>query len=140
MHPHAQKYLDQIESADLRAKMRTFFDAYDRMDRENAHLRLAFTDKGYCPYGHFSPTGGCALGYPGCACMDDMLALQSWSPEDEQRAAMRIGRMLFATRNVLEAAQQALVGAALALESRNAPRELVADLRRIAGHKVVVFG
>jgi hypothetical protein len=45
-----------------------------RLRRENTHLR-AMVGKVECPYGHRLPTGFCALGYPGCACEDDLVAL-----------------------------------------------------------------
>jgi hypothetical protein len=64
----------------------------DALERENAHLRLVH-QKGGCPYGHASKNG-CELGYPGCACMDDMLAMMAWGPEDEDKANVRIGKRL----------------------------------------------
>lgn len=77
-----------------------------RKDMENAHLRVTVQKVG-CPYGHRDPeTGACVLGYPGCACMDDIMATAAWSPEDEEKAAVRLGarvRDLEATVARLEA-------------------------------------
>lgn len=73
----------------------------DGMARENAHLRV-LSHKGGCPYGHGDPVKGCELGYPGCACMDDHLAMMAWSPEDEEKAAVRLGKRLSTLRQQAE--------------------------------------
>lgn len=51
----------------------------DVFGRENAHLRVKVQQLG-CPYGWAAPNGGCLLGYPGCACMDDLICLTSYPP------------------------------------------------------------
>jgi hypothetical protein len=66
-------------------------DRMNTLERENAHLRIMAASV-RCPYGHRDVSGSCELGYPGCACMDDLLALQSWCPEDEQKAVVRLGK------------------------------------------------
>lgn len=114
MHPQAKPYLDAVADPATRARLAVFFDAYDSMDRENTHLRVKLQAEG-CPYGHASAGTGCELGYPGCACMDDLMAMQSWSPEDEARAAVRISRRLFATEQALDGLRQAATGLALIL-------------------------
>lgn len=96
----------------------------DPLDAENTHLRVIHQRVG-CPYGHVTASGGCVLGYPGCACMDDLLALQAWSPEDEEKAAFQIAKRLSATRAVLVDAQSALQLAAVALAE--AGRTVLAD-------------
>ena len=111
MHPGAQKFLDHMPSPRMTEQLRAFFDAFDRMDRENCHLRLKLQENGNCPYGHFSGSG-CALGYPGCACMDDLMQLQTWSPEDETKANVRLGRVLTAHKVSLHGARTALQAAA----------------------------
>jgi hypothetical protein len=116
MHRHAQPFLDAVDDPEVRQQLRLFFDAYDSMDRENTHLRLKLQTAG-CPYGHASPERGCELGYPGCACMDDLMAMTAWSPEDEDKAAVRLGQRLQATERALENLQQAALGVALTLMS-----------------------
>lgn len=63
------------------------------IERENTHLRVLAASV-RCPYGHRTVGATCDLGYPGCACMDDLLALQAWCPEDEGKAAVRLGKRL----------------------------------------------
>ena len=46
-------------------------------NRENAHLRV-IAQKVVCPYNMRGQNGGCMLGYPGCACMDDQIALTTF--------------------------------------------------------------
>ena len=94
----------------------------NHLERENAHLRLIHARFG-CPYGHGDPVRGCSLGYPGCACADDIMAMASWSPEDEDKAAVRLGRRLRATEHVLSRTQAALHLAANTLEERGRPRQ-----------------
>ena len=122
MHPKAQPYLDAVTDPAMRARLAVFFDAFDSMDRENTHLRVKLQADG-CPYGHASATTGCELGYPGCACMDDLLAMQVWSPEDEAKAAARISRLLFATRHALDSLRQDVTGVALSLEAMGVRNE-----------------
>lgn len=68
-------------------------DRMNALKQENAHLRVMAASV-RCPYGHRSVGGSCELGYPGCACMDDLLALQSWCPEDEDKPVVRLGQRL----------------------------------------------
>lgn len=35
-----------------------------------------------CAYGYRMENGACQLGYPGCACMDDLCATMEWGPDD----------------------------------------------------------
>jgi hypothetical protein len=46
-----------------------------RLERENTHLRGIVATSNVCVYGHRLPDGICSLGYPGCACEDDIVAL-----------------------------------------------------------------
>jgi hypothetical protein len=46
-----------------------------RLERENTHLRGIVATSTTCAYGHRLPDGICALGYPGCACEDDLVAM-----------------------------------------------------------------
>jgi hypothetical protein len=58
-------------------------------DRENAHLRVVAQNVA-CPYGWRAQNGACTLGYPGCACMDDLAALVAfYGNEDETNALTR---------------------------------------------------
>lgn len=57
-----------------------FAERLDTHARENAFLRVT-AQKIDCPYGLRGPGGGCMLGYPGCACMDDAMALLAMEPE-----------------------------------------------------------
>lgn len=107
-------------------------EAQEIAERENTHLRVTLQDRGHCPYGHFKATSGCELGYPGCACMDDLLALQAWCPEDEEKAAVRIGRLLFTTRALLDEARLAMDAAAAGLETGDPRPVLAAALRAVA--------
>lgn len=60
--------------------------AVESLQKENDALR-ALIAKHECIYGHRNVKGVCELGYPGCACMDDLVATMQWSPEDEGAAA-----------------------------------------------------
>lgn len=63
----------------------------ERLDvfyRENAHLRVV-AQKVDCPYGYRAANGACMLGYPGCACMDDTMALLSLAPQLPNAALIR---------------------------------------------------
>lgn len=122
MNPQAKPYLDAVADPAIRTRLAVFFDAFDSMDRENTHLRLKLQAEG-CPYGHASAGSGCELGYPGCACMDDLLAMQSWAPEDEAKAAVRISRLLFATQLALDGLRQAATGLALTLAASGRPED-----------------
>lgn len=134
MHPQAKPYLDAVADPAIRARLAVFFDAYDSMDRENTHLRVKLQAEG-CPYGHASARSGCELGYPGCACMDDMLAMQSWAPEDEAKAAVRISRRLFATEQALDGLRQAATGLSLILSAAGRPDEAKALREAVAQAK-----
>ena len=57
----------------------------DVFGRENAHLRVV-AQAVACPYGHRSASGACDLGYPGCACMDDLLWAADFTPATGERA------------------------------------------------------
>lgn len=59
----------------------------DTFDRENAHLRVV-AQQVSCPYGMRASNGACTLGYPGCACMDDAMALVSFYPEGKELKAL----------------------------------------------------
>lgn len=58
-------------------------DRIDTFDRENAHLRVV-AQKVECPYGHRADNGACMLGYPGCACMDDLICATCFEPATKQ--------------------------------------------------------
>jgi hypothetical protein len=63
----------------------------EEFGRENAHLRVV-AQRVACPYGH-RHAGGCELGYPGCACMDDIIHITSYPPEtDRERYVERLER------------------------------------------------
>lgn len=68
-------------------------DRVNKLERENTHLRIMAASV-RCPYGHRTVGGSCELGYPGCACMDDLMALTAWCPEDENKVAVRLGKRL----------------------------------------------
>lgn len=57
----------------------------DTFDRENAHLRVKAQAAG-CPYGMLGQNGACLMGYPGCACMDDLYWATSFPPATDQDA------------------------------------------------------
>jgi hypothetical protein len=61
----------------------------DTFDRENAHLRVVAQGVD-CPYGFRAQNGGCLLGYPGCACMDDLIVCTAFSPYDQSTAQERL--------------------------------------------------
>ena len=67
--------------------MAALTERLDSAERENAHLRVVAQNV-QCPYGHRAPSGGCMLGYPGCACMDDLMALLNFYPEGRELKAM----------------------------------------------------
>src|SRR4051812_1922659 len=86
----------------------------DSSERENAHLRVVAQNV-QCPYGHRTPSGACVLGYPGCACMDDLMALLAYTPEDRELKALDrmqaknsilAGRLVNAERRLSEGARQ----------------------------------
>lgn len=68
-------------------------DRVNTLELENHHLRVMAASV-RCPYGHRAVGGSCELGYPGCACMDDLVALQAWCPEDEVKVAVRLGKRI----------------------------------------------
>lgn len=119
MHPDARTFISSITNPQVRADLETFFDAYDAMDRENVHLRLLAQKNGACPYDNFQATG-CKLGYPGCLCMDNILAMQGWTPADEIRPPVRLGLLLAITNRLLCDCQDALLNAADVLEMHGA--------------------
>ena len=92
----AQRMDEQIEgslceNARLQAEITRLRAEVDSKEMENVHLRVTAQKVG-CPYGHRDQeTGACVLGYPGCACMDDVMATAAWCPEDEEKAAVRLG-------------------------------------------------
>ena len=59
----------------------------DTFNRENAHLRVVAQNV-LCPYGNRASNGACMLGYPGCACMDDLMAVLAFYPEGRDLKAM----------------------------------------------------
>jgi hypothetical protein len=60
----------------------------DEAERENTALR-AMQVGVKCAYGYKNADGVCALGYPGCACMDDLCATMEWGPDDLHAQANR---------------------------------------------------
>lgn len=139
MSPHVVELLDKIENPELREKVAAILGAVDAMQRENAHLRLKMQAEG-CPYGHQGEGGGCELGYPGCACMDDLMAMMAWSPEDEDKAAVRLGRRLHATELALGVAQRGLINAARVLDGHGAGPGVSEAFRLMATAQVEVEG
>jgi len=63
-------------------------DRLETFDRENAHLRVV-AQQVKCPYGMRASNGACTLGYPGCACMDDVTHLMSFDPDTSETAYKR---------------------------------------------------
>jgi hypothetical protein len=59
---------------------------------ENAHLRVVAQNV-LCPYGHRASNGACVLGYPGCACMDDLMALLAFMPPEGSRDMQALNRL-----------------------------------------------
>jgi hypothetical protein len=57
-----------------------------------------------------------------------VLAIASWSPEDEEKAAVRLGHRLRATERALDDLKQAAAGVALSLAVHGQP-EAAATLR-----------
>ena len=68
--------------------------------------------------------------------MDNLLALQAWSPEDEGKTIVRVGRLLNQTRKLLNDCQQALCGVALMLEARGCDPGTLEEIRAIAARRV----
>jgi len=132
-----KRLIDALPNAEDRAHLERVLAILDSTERENVHLRLIH-QKGGCPYGHASETGGCALGYPGCACMDDLMAMAAWCPEDEDKAAVRIGRRLAATELRLRVCQLALIDAATVLDGHGAGPRVAEAFRQIAATRVEV--
>jgi hypothetical protein len=60
----------------------------DTFDRENAHLRVVAQNVA-CPYGHRASNGACVLGYPGCACADDIIAMAAFYGDGEEVDALQ---------------------------------------------------
>ena len=53
------------------------FTELDRLEKENTTLRAMVVQAGVCPYGGKepgAPMNTCRSGFPGCACMDDLIA------------------------------------------------------------------
>lgn len=46
-----------------------------QLQKENDYLRAIVARK-ECAYGHRLPNGICKLGYPGCACADDIMCAE----------------------------------------------------------------
>jgi hypothetical protein len=88
----------------------------DTFDRENAHLRVVAQNVA-CPYGHRASNGACTLGYPGCGCMDDLIALQAWEPKEALPAVVRLARMNRAMEVRLTEAGKRIKMAARSFES-----------------------
>lgn len=78
-------------------------DALSVLEKENTFLRVKAQAVG-CPYGNTHENGACKSGYPGCACADDLMALQVLSEEDEQKVAVRLRRRLEAAEDLLSMA------------------------------------
>lgn len=135
MHPAAKGLIERAPD-DLQPFLATFFTAYDVMDRENAHLRLKTQAQG-CPYGHQSSNGGCSLGYPGCCCMDDLLAMQQWSPADDDKAAVRMGQQLAEARRILKKVQAVLREAAVVMDACG-EQKLAVQMTELASAKILV--
>jgi hypothetical protein len=72
------------------------------MTAENAFLRVKAQKLG-CPYNNTHENGACKSGYPGCACADDLMAMQSLCPEDEEKAAVRLGQRVTKLETELQA-------------------------------------
>ena len=52
-------------------------DEVERLEKENTTLRAAVVKAGGCVYGGKepgAPMNTCRSGFPGCACMDDLIA------------------------------------------------------------------
>lgn len=109
---------------------RALKDRLDSLDRENAHLRIVHQKFG-CPYGH-NAKGFCELGYPGCACMDDLMAMSSWAPEDESKAAVRIGKLLFVHEAAVTRLQTFLMDAAGQMAADARFSRLASEMRQEA--------
>jgi len=103
----------------------------DRLGRENAFLRVrANIEK--CLYGHGDARWGCSLGYPGCACMDDLMAMTAWWPEDEEKAAVRLGKRAVTAEAQIEDMKRqhsARVSELLAANNRDVERRRAAEKR-----------
>jgi hypothetical protein len=67
--------------------------------RENAHLRVV-AQQVRCPYNHRTASGACILGYPGCACMDDLIVVLGFAPTEG--TDMRAINRLVAKNHVIE--------------------------------------
>lgn len=68
-------------------------ECWQQLKDENTTLR-AISSKHGCVYGMQSESGGCQLGYPGCACADDLLIF------DTERSA-KVGSALQKIRGAL---------------------------------------
>lgn len=88
--PKLTQRLDAQAMATLVAGFDALRARVAELEKENTTIR-ALLVKYECPYGEKS-LGECSRGFPGCACADDMLATASWCPEDEDKAAVRLGR------------------------------------------------
>jgi len=58
----------------------------ERLERENSALKLMLIKKGFCPFGVVAdgkPMNTCILGFPGCACADELMAELMETPEGE---------------------------------------------------------
>lgn len=76
----------------LMPKEKTKDEIIDDLKRENAFLRVKCQALG-CTYG-FDISNGCPLGYPGCSCADDLIALTYYQLGDEGKTASRLAGRL----------------------------------------------
>jgi hypothetical protein len=72
----------------LERELAALRERLDEAERENTALR-AMQVGVKCAYGYKNADGVCALGYPGCACMDDLCATMEWGPDDLHAQANR---------------------------------------------------
>jgi len=59
----------------------------ERLAKENTYLR-AMAQRAGCPHDNLNENGNCKSGYPGCACMDDLLAATFQYEEDKVMVAV----------------------------------------------------
>ena len=65
------------ENTTLRTQLAKLQDKVAELGKENTYLRAAVVKAGVCVYGHKdpgAPMATCSSGFPGCACMDDLMA------------------------------------------------------------------
>jgi hypothetical protein len=73
-------------------------------ERENAHLRVVAQNVA-CPYGNRAQNGACLLGYPGCGCADDLIALAAFygGPEATDALQRQINKNLIVEQRLVNA-------------------------------------